>query len=45
MADTEIKVAATGRRKESVVRVRVTAGTAEETDAFLTAMGQVPHGA
>ena len=25
--------------------LRVTAGTAEETDAFLTAMGQVPHGA
>jgi len=29
MADTEIKVAATGRRKESVVRVRVTAGTGQ----------------
>ncbi len=29
MADTETTVAATGRRKESVVRVRVTAGTGE----------------
>ena len=29
MADTETKVAATGRRKESVARVRVTAGTGQ----------------
>lgn len=29
MADTEIKVGATGRRKESVARVRVTGGTGQ----------------